>query len=498
LALASACAHPVQAEAPVEPRGDLSDAPHSLVAVHVDGVDVDWSAPWGTGKPWTRTLTGVVVDGHKILVAGWGLRRRRHIEVQKLGTAVRAAARAVLVDDGAGLALVTIDDPTFWSDLRPIAISVPSREGAGVKLLHVEADGSHAESSGGVVRRFVTGTVYDFLEMSINAADPKRVAISDVVSTGGQLCGLVMEVAGGDALAIPAPIAAGFLAEASRTPYRGYASLSVRWSSLSNVVLREELGLDREEGGVRIAKVWPRGSGYGALEDGDVLLSIGGTKINSDGTYAHPWAGRVPFYALLSEHRPGEALELGIVRHGERKTVSMPLKLYHNDDVLIPDVAPADGRSYAIEGGLVFEHLTQQYLRTLGKDWETKAPLHLLEAFELSRFAPSAERPRVVVLTRVLPAPSTLGYEHLRNLVVSEVNGTPIRTLDDVVAAFEHPAGGFHVVTFAPSQGVRRIVLDVQEAKNADARIRESYHLGADGADGAEQVAAPPSLPPAR
>jgi hypothetical protein len=46
-----------------------------------------------------------------------------------------------------------------------------------------------------------------------------------------------------------------------------------------------------------------------------------------------------------------------------------------------------------------------------------------------------------------------------------------------------HPAGGFHVVTFEPAEGVRRIVLDVQEAKEAVARIRESYQLAADAGE---------------
>ena len=50
-------------------------------------------------------------------------------------------------------------------------------------------------------------------------------------------------------------------------------------------------------------------------------------------------------------------------------------------------------------------------------------------------------------------------------------------TVDAVREAFAHPTGGFHVVTFAPGQGVRRIVLDVQEAKDADKSIHEKYHL---------------------
>jgi hypothetical protein len=91
----------------------------------------------------------------------------------------------------------------------------------------------------------------------------------------------------------------------------------------------------------------------------------------------------------------------------------------------------------------------------------------------------------VVVLTGVLPVAATLGYEHLANLVVERVNGIPVGSLDEVRWGFGHPSGGFHVVTFAPGQGVQRIVLDVQEAKAADVAIREKYHVEEEGVGGA-------------
>jgi hypothetical protein len=160
--------------------------------------------------------------------------------------------------------------------------------------------------------------------------------------------------------------------------------------------------------------------------------------------------------------------------------VSVHLKRWTGEETLVPWYGP-DSNGYTVRGGLIFERLTHEYLLTFGKDWETKAPTRVLEPYELERWASSSERQGVVVLTGVLPVAATLGYEHVANLVVDRINGVPVWSLDEVRGAFAHPTGSFHVVTFAPGQGVQRIVLDVQEGKVADASIREKYHVEEEG-----------------
>jgi hypothetical protein len=308
--------------------------------------------------------------------------------------------------------------------------------------------------------------------------DPKSLGrLSDVVSVDGQVVGLVMSRSNSGVDAVGSPTLIDFLAEASHQPYRGYAAADFSGQKLSNPALRDALGLGPDDGGFLVSRVWPLGSSSGALEPGDVVVSVGGTKIDSDGTYAGPLATRISVLALFSEgHHPGDAVPVQLVRGGERRTVSVGLKSWPDQQALVPWLSPAS-HGYAVRGGLVFERLSHEYLATFGKEWETKAPLRLLEPWEIERLASSSERAGVVVLTRVLPVPATLGYESMRNLVVEGVNGIPVHSLDDLRAAFDHPTGGYHVVTFAAGQGVRRIVLDAQEASDADVSIREKYHV---------------------
>src|SRR5207344_1261144 len=77
---ACASAHPQQApvvaatpppvaaapERPHEPAGNGS-LRAAVVTVRVTGQDWNWRAPWEKQAPWTRTVTGLVVPGRRIL-----------------------------------------------------------------------------------------------------------------------------------------------------------------------------------------------------------------------------------------------------------------------------------------------------------------------------------------------------------------------------------------------------------------------------------------------
>jgi hypothetical protein len=476
---------PVPPAAPPDGSRAIVDASRAIVVVQVDGVDVDWSAPWGSGKPWTRTLTGLAIDGSRIVVGGWGLRNHRHVEVQKPGSIARSTANVALFDIDAGLAVLTVDDPAFWQGVVPVVLSGNLPGLRSVKLLHVAAEGMRVDGSDGVVSRFDVSGRCEFVHMRISQVDSQRVGISDVVLVEGQVAGLVMGLSNGEASAVGASTLIDFANEASQRPYRGCATADFMGQRLSNPTLRTSLGLAPDEGGFLVSEVWPLGSSSGSLERGDVLLAVGGTKIDSDGTYADPVAGRMMWPALFSQgHHPGDQIPVKVLRHGERLTVTLKLKRWPADQTLVPWYGP-DLDAYMVRGGLVFERLSHEYLLTFGKEWETRVPTRVLEPYELERWASSPERRGVVVLTGVLPVAATLGYEHLANLVVERVNGIPVGSLDEVRWGFGHPSGGFHVVTFAPGQGVQRIVLDVQEAKAADVAIREKYHVEEEGVGGA-------------
>jgi S1-C subfamily serine protease len=460
------------------PVATALDVSQSVVIVEGDGADVDRSAPWASEKTWTRVRTGLVVDGHQILVTGWGLENHKHVTVQKLGSTAKLAARAVKIDPDAGFMLLTVDDPAFWKGLPPAALAdANSANSTSLRLLHATTDGARVEATSATVAGLRLWGRAEFVDLKLSQVDTKQLAVSDVLASATQVFGMVATTsAGDDVLALRSKTLADFVAEAQRPTYRGYPSLGLSWQTLTSVALRAELGLGTSDGGIRVTQVYPGTSADGVIAVGDVLLTIEGKKIESDGTIAYSGGGRLGFAALNDGHHAGDVVALGLARSGVRQTVNVTLKVWSAARDLVPWQDATEARkAYALEGGLVFENLSGDAFQAFGKDWDKRAPPRLVEVYWLDRFMSTPERSRIVVLTRVLPDPATLGYQNLRELIVESINGVKLRSLDDVHPAFAKPEGGFDTITFAPGQRVRRIVLDAQEARAANDRLRATY-----------------------
>jgi hypothetical protein len=136
------------------------------------------------------------------------------------------------------------------------------------------------------------------------------------------------------------------------------------------------------------------------------------------------------------------------------------------------DTAP----DYVIVGGLVFSELSRQFLREWGPRWSNDAPLKLLYLDRYQSELP-ADRGRIVILSSVLPVPGTLGYENLSYEIVEEINGKPIRSLQDVANAVDNPADKFHRIKLAEDPGL--VILDVEGSKQAEERIKAEYGIPA-------------------
>src|SRR5262245_17683523 len=111
---------PVQAEALAGAGNGALRA--SVVSVRVTGQDWNWRAPWEKQSPWTRTVTGLVVPGKRILATSTAFGNPLLVEAQKLGSEARAVGRVGLVDHAGPLALISVEDPSFWEGLEPLPL----------------------------------------------------------------------------------------------------------------------------------------------------------------------------------------------------------------------------------------------------------------------------------------------------------------------------------------------------------------------------------------
>jgi PDZ domain-containing protein len=452
-----------------------------IVTVRVTGQEWNWKTPWAKQGPWTRSMTGLVVPGPKILVASAGLGNHLLIEVQKDGRDARTPARLALVDHEGPLGLIEVDDPAFWKGLSPLLLA-PRPPGSGAASVHRWSRSGLLDSATGTVRQVRAGR-HGFSRVSLLTLDVTATmeggGDSEVVAAGEQVIGLATGKAGDQLAVLASSVLRQFLDDAGSGSYRGFARAGIGWQDLTNPDLRAALGLASDEGGIRLTRVLPRGSGADVLKPGDVILEIAGHPLDPTGQFDHPVYGRLAFPLLFSDGRqPGDALPVKVLRDDQRQTVSVTLRRMVAEDDRIPPYVFGRGPDYAVVGGLVFQAMTGPYLSTWG-DWSRRAPPRLLIAYDREGQDPSADRPRIILLSSVLPDATNLGYQDLRDLIVDKVNGRTIGSMDDLRQAFAEPRGGFHVVEFLPGQSPGRIVLDATEAQAAAGRIRTAYGVPA-------------------
>ena len=133
--------------------------------------------------------------------------------------------------------------------------------------------------------------------------------------------------------------------------------------------------------------------------------------------------------------------------------------------------------SYYVLGGLIFQELSRQYLKEWGANWQKDAPQDFvyLDRFQTELF--SETKQRVVILSQVLPANSTIGYDDFSYLLVKKVNGKEVHSLSDLAEAVKSPLNGFHVIETVDDP--KQIELDATQVAGEAAELQENYNLPA-------------------
>jgi S1-C subfamily serine protease len=280
--------------------------------------------------------------------------------------------------------------------------------------------------------------------------------------------------------AIPAPIITHFLKEAENQNYRGFPAAGFSFFPTRDPELREFSGETGKGGGVYITNVEPNTPAMKAgLQIGDIVTAVANNDIDQNGNYVDPLYGKIEFTNLLTAHAyAGDVVPFRIQRNG--KPMQLNVTLEHRDakDYVSPPYNFDQPPRYYVVGGLIFQELSRQYLKEWGPAWQREAPQRLvyLDRFQSELF-PQGNR-RVVILSQVLPANSTIGYDDLSYLTVTRVNGKEIKSLGDLAEAVKQPIeGGF--IKIETEEDPKQIELDAAQVAAEAPNLQENYGISA-------------------
>jgi hypothetical protein len=237
---------------------------------------------------------------------------------------------------------------------------------------------------------------------------------------------------------------------------------------LENPAMRQYYHRPNDGLGVVVTDIFSEGSADGVLQKGDVLLSIDGHSIESDGSVRLD-GQPVQLEEIVERKFAGDTVDLDVWRNQaleKRKITLRPAEMFSMYENLYEEPP-----RYVLYGGLVFQPLTANLMAVL----VGSADLRLRQTYTLfGQDQIYRETPEPVILSSVLPDRSNVYLVGLAGQVVREINGRRVRTLADVLPALE--AGGDRtVIRFEGDQ--RPAVLKKAEADQVMPRIMTQYGI---------------------
>jgi PDZ domain-containing protein len=454
-----------------------------VVRVNATNQAYDFLRPWSKKAPASMQALGPVIANRRVLVTAEMVANSNYVELEKAESGERTAATVEAVDYEANLALLKPSDEKFLAEIKPLEIK-HAVVGDRVALWQLESTGA----------LLITGALITTVEVARYSIDDaafltyrmttplqyRESSFTLPVVKDNKLVALLMryDARSQNVDAIPAPVIEHFLKDAAGKEYQGFPRTGLLYDTTRDPQLRRYAGLtDETPGGVYVTHIQKGGPADKAgLQEGDVILAANNKPIDQDGNYYDDQYGKVALAHLTSTKTyVGDTMKFKIFRGGKTQTLDVVAAHRAAKDYLIDPYVIGRAPRYYVLGGLVLLELSRQYLKEWGADWSKKAPERFVyyDRYQSDLF--HDDRQKIVILSQVLPTANTVGYEELSNLVVTKINGVPLKSLTDVPTALATPANGFHSIEF--EENPKQIYLDAKEVEAGNAELIQSYRV---------------------
>lgn len=483
LALAVTGDAAVKQSASPGPNKDVKQKPLSLVRVNVTGQPYDYFRPWQKKAPVSKRALGAVLSKGRVLVTADLVTNQNYVELERAESGDKTAANVQVIDYEANLALLEPTEKSFLDGIAPLDIAADTVVGDRIAAWQLEPTGALVATEGLVTTIQMTKYPVDvgqFLTYRISLPMQYRENSYTIpLVKNNKLAGLLLRYDPRSQLidAIPAPIITHFLKEAESEHYRGFPAVGFSFFPTKDPQLRKFAG-EAGRGGVYVTSVEPNMPAQKAgMQVGDIVKSVGNHEIDENGNYVDPLYGKIDFTNLISAHSyAGDVLPFQIQREG--KPMELKITLEHRDtkDYVSPPYALDEAPKYLVLGGLIFQELSRQYLKEWGPNWQREAPQRFVYLDRLQSEIFPGEHRRIVILSQVLPANNTIGYDEFAYLTVAKVNGKEIKSLNDLADAVKQPVeGGF--IKIETEEDPKQIELDAKSIADEMADLQENYGI---------------------
>ena len=459
-------------------------AEKSVVMIRDASQDFSYVTPWKQGAMSQGIGSGLIIDGKRILTNAHNVSNAKYIEVKLENLAKRYPSKVAFIGHDRDLAILTVDDETFFEGTVPLEFGDIPQINTMVSTYGFPMGGNRISVTQGVVSRI------DVEAYSHTGSDSHLVIQTDAAINPGNSGGPVIQEGKVVGVAfqglrqaenigylIPTTIIRHFLADINDGKYDGFGSLGAAlYPGLHSPNYKDYLKVPAEQEGVVVTAVLMHSAVESILQKGDVVTQVDKYKVDNDGR-VQIYGLTLPFDEALEAKQIGQTVELTFYRQGNPTKATATVALYKPvlEYARQYDVAPR----YVCFAGMVFVPLTRNLLETWGKDWPIAIPPYLRYLFYNSmQLNTDKQRKEYIVLAEIMPDQINSYSADFKDEPIKSINGIAIEKLNDVYEAFKKPSGSFHIITFINNP--EPFVLDAQAATTRQPQILSKYHIPAD------------------
>lgn len=437
------------------PKGDAT-VENSVVKIFSTARYPDPYKPWTKDSPRESTGSGVVIEGNRILTNAHVVLYASQVQVQANQAGDKLSATVEHIAPGIDLAVIKLDDETFFQKHRPLAPATRLPEIKDTVLAYgFPEGGSNLSITKGIVSRVeFTGYSYSVagLRIQIDAAINPGNSGGPVVADN-QMIGLVFShLRDSDKIGyiIPMEEINLFLADIADGRYDGKPALFAELQTLENPALRTFLKLPPEAEGIIVRRPFEEGPDS-ALKPWDVISKIGDVPVDNQGMIKFNGSLRIRFAYQIQKLATDGVVPLTVWRNGAEVAVKQPV--LKERPLLIPNLL-GTYPSYFIFGPLVFSEATGHYVNGFTRPSADRNHLANL-AYDSSPLAtrifdrPAFPEERLAIVSSpFFPHRLSKGYGNPFAQVVRSINGTRVKNLAHLVGLLRDAKDEFIVIDF--------------------------------------------------
>jgi len=456
-----------------EENTSKNDPLNAVVKIEATSTSPNYWLPWQNKITQSSSGSGVVIDGGVILTNAHNVADSSLITVRKQNNDTLFVAKVKFVDHDCDLALLTVADPKFASDITPLEFAATPPPQSLVVAAGFPLGGEGISLTQGIISRIEIRRYAHSLKWLLTAQ--VDAAINPGNSGGpvlfnGKVVGIAFQGNNrGENLGymIPYEIVRHFLDDIRDGKVNGFGQLGFDYIQLDNPDTRAYLKMTPDQTGIMVCKVQPQ-TDKNALKVGDVVLAVDGRKIANNGNIRLADGQPRHFTTVISARQVGEMVKLTLLRDG--KIVESELAVRKIREQVEPHLYDRRPEYYVI-GGLVFTRLTYSYLLEWGGN---NSPAELRRRIGRENPAPGEH---VVLLAQVLADEVNVGYQYLDSRVLVSINGKKVHNLKETVDMVEKCRDKYITFLFEEDTPV---TLDLGKLRAATPRILERYRIPAD------------------